>query len=62
MSRCLGLDPYGGKIEILDRFIRVGFNVKVNPADESCLFTVFESKEEKYKRWEVESGIKMPGK
>jgi hypothetical protein len=38
----------------------VGFDVKVTEADEKCLFTVFENKESKYKRWADEYGLKLP--
>jgi hypothetical protein len=42
-QRCLGLTPYMGVMEIMDRYMRVGFNVKLLPADESCLYADFET-------------------
>lgn len=42
-QRCLGLTPNNGLIEIVDRYIRVAFNVKLAAqADESCLYSNFE--------------------
>jgi hypothetical protein len=38
----MGITPYDGQIEILDRYIRVAFNVKLAKADESCLYSNFE--------------------
>ena len=54
MAKCLGLEPYNGKIEILDRYLRFGFDIKVKPADDECFFSIFEDQEEKYKRLERE--------
>lgn len=42
-QRCLGLTPYMGNMEIMDRYMRVGFNVKLLPADESCLYADFDT-------------------
>lgn len=44
-QRCLGMTPHSGTIEILDRYIRVAFNVKLAHADESCLYENFESQQ-----------------
>lgn len=54
------MTPYNGQIEILDRYIRVGFDVRVTEADEKCLFTVFEDQGSKYKRWNQENNLKLP--
>lgn len=41
-QRCMGMTPIDGSMQILDRFMRVGFNVKLEKADESCLYSNFE--------------------
>ena len=40
------MTPHTGTIEILDRYIRVAFNVKLEHADETCLYKNFETIEE----------------
>ena len=54
ISKCMGLDPYNGKIEILDRYLRFGFDFKVKSADEKCFFSAFESDKDLVKRLEEE--------
>jgi len=41
-QRCMGITPYQGQMEILDRYMRIGFNVKLEKADEACLYADFE--------------------
>jgi hypothetical protein len=43
-QRCMGITPIQGHMQILDRFMRVGFNVKLEKADESCLYEDFQKK------------------
>jgi hypothetical protein len=62
MAKCFGLFPKGTMIEILDHYIRLGFDFKVSPADKKCLFNVFEDEEEKFARWEEETGEKIQKK
>lgn len=47
-------------VEIQDRFMRIGYDFKVFPADTNCLFDVFEDQESKFARWERESGEIVP--
>ena len=41
-EKCTGLKPYGGNVEILNGYVRIGFDVSVSPANEECLFEMFE--------------------
>ena len=51
-QRCLGMTPFNGVVEILDRYIRVAFNVRLDKADESCLYSDFEVlKKDQDKLW-----------
>jgi hypothetical protein len=43
--RCLGMWPKNASFEILDRFIRIGYDFRVTQADGKCLFNVFEDEE-----------------
>lgn len=49
-------------MQILDHYIRLGFDLRVKPADEKCLFTVFEDDEQKHVRWEDELKEKIVNK
>jgi hypothetical protein len=60
IAKCLGLQPRAAMVEIQDRFMRVGYDFRVFPADTKCLFDVFEDKESKFARWEKESGELIP--
>lgn len=40
------MTPYNGNIEILDRYMRIAFDLKFEEADETCLFGNFESLDE----------------
>lgn len=51
MQRCMGVTPYNGKMEILDRYVRIGFDLKVGHADETCLFDIYETEQDKFARW-----------
>jgi len=44
-QRCLGVTPIDGVMEVKDRFVRLGFNVKLDKADEACLYDDFEKKQ-----------------
>lgn len=59
MFKCLGLWPKNPSIEILDRYIRIGWDFNVNPADQSCILDVFEDEKKKISRWETEIGQKI---
>lgn len=58
IQKCIGVSPYNGKVEVLDRYMRIGFDLKVDHADESCLFEIIETEEEKFERLQKEAGIK----
>ena len=45
-QRCLGIIPINGHMEILDRYVRISFNTKLEHADEGCLFNDNFEKEE----------------
>lgn len=60
IGKCFGLYPRGAMIEIVDRYMRVGYDFKVQPADKKCLFNVFEDEATKFERWEEETGEKVP--
>ena len=47
-QRCLGITPYDGTMEVLDRYVRIAFNVKLKQADEACLYADFEKTEEPF--------------
>jgi hypothetical protein len=50
-QRCLGMTPRSGALEIKDRYVRVAFNLKLQRADESCLFSNFETLEKEKVWW-----------
>jgi len=60
MAKCLGLSPRAAMVEIEDRFMRLAYDFRVSPADPKCLFDVFEDEDYKFKRWENETGERMP--
>ena len=37
----MGLTPFNGQLEIKDRYIRIGFNLRYEKADEACLYSDF---------------------
>ena len=42
LTRCLGVTPINGVVRIRDRYVQVGFDLKVEKADYSCLYSDFE--------------------
>ena len=57
--RCMGIWPSNPSLEILNGFIRMGWDFNVGEADGKCLFTVFEDEQRRFSRWEKEIGERI---
>ena len=44
-QRCLGATHIDGNMQIEERFMRIAFNVRLEKADEACLYSDFEKKQ-----------------
>lgn len=56
--KCMGLTPQKAAAEFQDRFLRIAFDMKVEPSNKKCLFEAFEDSEVKFDRWSKDASKK----
>ena len=56
--KCMGLTPQRAAAEFQDRFLRIAFDMKVEPANKKCLFEAFEDDDVKFDRWSKDASKK----